>query len=126
MTKIMVVDDEIDLREMVNLMLKKEGYETQMAKDGEDFLSKIDEFQPDLVTLDVMMPGLTTREILECLKEKDCKPKIILLTVVRFSDGEKQQIFKMGNVIDYIIKPFELDELANTIKKTCAVVVNQN
>jgi len=120
----MVVDDEIDLREMINLMLKKEGYETEMAKDGEDFLSKIDEFQPDLVTLDVMMPGLTTREILECLKEKDCKPKIILLTVVRFSDEEKQQIFKMGNVIDYITKPFELDELDNIIKKTCAVVVN--
>ena len=126
MAKIMVVDDETDFREMINLMLKKEGYETQMAKDGEDFLSKIDEFQPDLVTLDVMMPGLTTREILECLKEKDCKPKIILLTVVRFSDEEKQQIFKMGNVIDYITKPFELDELTNIIKKTCAVVVNQN
>ena len=124
MTKIMVVDDEIDLREMISLMLKKEGYETQMAKDGEDFLSKIDEFQPDLVTLDVMMPGLTTREILELLKEKDCKPKIILLTVVRFSDEEKQQIFEMGNVIDYITKPFELDELVNIIKKTCAVVVN--
>ena len=124
MTKIMVVDDEIDLREMISLMLKKEGYETQMAKDGEDFLSKIDEFQPDLVTLDVMMPGLTTREILELLKEKDCKPKIILLTVVRFSDEEKQQIFEMGNVIDYITKPFELDELVNIIKKTCVVAVN--
>ena len=124
MTKIMVVDDEIDLREMVSLMLKKEGYETEMAKDGEDFLSKIDEFQPDLVTLDVMMPGLTTTEILELLKEKDCKPKIILLTVVRFSDEEKQQIFEMGNVIDYITKPFELDELVNIIKKTCVVAVN--
>jgi len=117
MTKIMVVDDEVDLREMVNLMLKKEDYETQIAKDGEDFLSKIDEFQPDLVTLDVMMPGLTTREILKRLKEKDCKSKIILLTVVRFSEEEKQRILKMGNVIDYITKPFELDDLVNTIKK---------
>ena len=72
MTKIMVVDDETDLREMVNLLLKKESYETQTAKDGEDFLSKIDEVQPSLVTLDVIMPGLTTREILERLKEKDC------------------------------------------------------
>jgi DNA-binding response OmpR family regulator len=117
MTKIMVVDDEPDLREMVNLMLKKEGYETQMAKDGEDFLSKIDEVQPNLVTLDVMMPGLTTMEILKRLKEKDCKPKIILLTVVRFSEEEKQRISKMGNVIDYFTKPFELDDLVDTIKK---------
>lgn len=124
MTKIMVVDDEPDLSEMINLMMQKEGFETEIAEDGADFLNKIDSFQPDLITLDVMMPGLTTKEILEKLKEKKNNSKIILLTVVRFSEGEKERIFKMGNVIDYITKPFELDEFVNIIKKTCAVAVN--
>jgi len=124
MTKIMVVDDERDLRDMVNLMMQKEGFETEMAEDGADFLNKIDNFQPDLVILDVMMPGLTTKEILEKLKEKKSNSKIMLLTVVRFSEEEKERIFKMGNVIDYITKPFELDEFVNIIKKTCAVAVN--
>jgi DNA-binding response OmpR family regulator len=64
-----------------------------------------------------MMPGLTTREILKRLKEKDCKPKIILLTVVRFSEEEKEKILEMGNVIDYITKPFEFDDLVNIVKK---------
>jgi DNA-binding response OmpR family regulator len=114
MTKIMIVDDETDLRAMLNLMIRKEGFETATAENGDDFLSKIDEFQPDLVTLDVMMPGLTTREILEKLKEKKTKPKIILLTVVRYSEEEKLKLYQQG-IVDYVTKPFELDTLINTI-----------
>ncbi len=117
MTKIMVVDDEPDLREMINLMMKKEGYETETAENGEDFLNKIDTYQPEIVTLDVMMPGLTTKEILEKLNEKVTKPKIILLTVVRFSEEEKEKILEMGNVVDYVTKPFDFDILIETVKK---------
>jgi len=116
MKKIMIVDDETDLREMLNLMIRKEGFEALTAEDGDDFLSKIDDFQPDLVTLDVMMPGLTTREILEKLKEKKTKPKIILLTVVRYSEGEKQKLVQMG-IVDYVTKPFELEDLTYRIHK---------
>ncbi len=117
MTKIMIVDDETDLREMINLMMKKEGYETEMAENGEDFLNKIDAFNPELVTLDVMMPGLTTKEILEKLKNKTSSPKIILLTVVRFSEEEKQRILELGNVVDYITKPFDFEDLISSVKK---------
>ena len=116
MTKIMIVDDETDIREMINLMIRKEGFETATAYDGNDFLNKIDEFQPDIITLDVMMPGLTTREILEKLPEKKTKPKIILLTVVRYSEEEKQKLYQKG-IVDYVTKPFELDNLINTIQK---------
>lgn len=116
MTKIMIVDDETDIREMLNLMIRKEGFETATAYDGSDFLNKIDEFQPDIITLDVMMPGLTTREILEKLPEKKTKPKIILLTVVRYSEEEKQKLYQKG-IVDYVTKPFELDNLINTIQK---------
>jgi DNA-binding response OmpR family regulator len=117
MTKIMVVDDEPDLREMLNLMLHKEGFETETAEDGSDFLNKLDDFNPDIVTLDIMMPGLTTSEILEKLKEKKSNPKIILLTVVRYSESEKKKIFGMGNVVDYVTKPFDLDKLMDAIHK---------
>jgi len=117
MSKIMIVDDEQDLREMLRFMMENEGFETMMAEDGDDFLDKLDSFQPDLVTLDVMMPGLTTSEILEKLKGRRCNPKIILLTVVRFSEEEKDRLFKMGNIVDYIPKPFEFDDLMNAVKK---------
>ena len=117
MTKIMIVDDEPDLREMLSLMLHKEGFDTEMAEDGSEFLNKIDTFDPDLVTLDVMMPGLTTGEILKKLKEKKSKPKIILLTVVRYSEEEKEKVYQMGNVVDYVTKPFDVDELTERIYK---------
>ncbi|MBN2066819.1 MAG: response regulator, partial [Candidatus Thermoplasmatota archaeon] len=117
MTKIMIVDDEQDLREMLELMLHKEGFKTDTAENGSELLEKIDTFQPDLITLDVMMPGMTTSKILEKLKDKKSKPKIILLTVVRYSEEEKEKIYKMGNVVDYITKPFELDDLMNVIHK---------
>ena len=117
MTKIMVVDDEPDLREMLNLMLSKEGFETETAVNGSDFLNKLDNFDPDIVTLDIMMPGLTTSEILRELNGKKSKPKIILLTVVRYSENEKKKIFGMGNVVDYVTKPFDLDQLIDAIHK---------
>ena len=117
LAKIIIVDDELDFREMLNLMFQKEGFETEMAEDGADFLEKIDSFNPDLVTLDVMMPGLTTDEILEKLKEKKSNPKIILLTIVQYSAEEKRKIFEMGNIVDYVTKPFELDDFMDAVKK---------
>ena len=117
MPKIMIVDDELDIREMLNLMLHKEGFETDTAENGSEFLNKLDNFDPDIVTLEVMMPGLTTSEILEKLKEKKSNPKIILLTVVRYSDEEKKKRFEMGNVVDYVTKPFDLDQLMDTIDR---------
>jgi DNA-binding response OmpR family regulator len=117
MTKIMIVDDEPDLRDMLNLMMNKEGYETLVAADGKDFLEKIDQFHPDIVTLDVMMPGLTTKEILEELQYKATDPKILLLTVVQFSDEEKIKLKNMGNIVEYITKPFDLNDLIESLKK---------
>jgi DNA-binding response OmpR family regulator len=120
MSRVMVVDDEQDLREMIHLIVKKQGIEVAMAENGEDFLEKIDRFHPDLVTLDVMMPGLTTQEILEKLKKKKNHPKIVLLTVVRYSEKEKQNLFDTGNIVDYLTKPFEVNDLIHTIKKHLA------
>lgn len=115
--KIILVDDEKDLREMLNLVMQKEGFETLMAENGTYLLKKIDKFQPDLIVLDVIMPGPTTKEILEKLKEKKCNPKTIILTVVRFSNEEKEELFKIGNVVDCINKPFDMDDLINSVKK---------
>jgi len=117
MTKIMIVDDEPDIREMLSLFLNSEDFDTKTASNGDDFLDKIDEFNPDIVTLDVMMPGLKTTEILEKLKERKNNSKIILLTVVRLSDEEKERISNMGNIVDYIKKPFDIDVLMDAVKK---------
>lgn len=117
MKKIMIVDDEEDLRDMIHLIVQKEGYATMTAENGDDLLTKIDVFHPDLVTLDVMMPGLSTSDILKKIKGKTTHPKIILLTVVRFTEKEKQNLMENGLVVDYLTKPFEVKQLLSTIQK---------
>ena len=115
--RIMIVDDERDFREMLNLMLRNKGFEIEFAEDGSIFLEKVDDFQPDLVILDVMMPGPTTVEILEKLKKKKSKPKIILLTVVRFTPKKLDKLLEMDNIVDYIKKPFDIDAFLDSVKK---------
>ncbi len=117
MSKVMVVDDEEDLRNLVKLVMEREGFEVETAENGKDFLEKVSKFKPDFVILDVMMPGLTTKEILEKLKEKNVDPKIMLLTVVRFSDDEIKKLAEKGKIVDYLTKPFDVPELVSTVKK---------
>jgi len=117
MKKIMIVDDEADLRDMLKLMMTKQGYEVEIARDGEDFLSKVESFHPDLITLDVMMPGLTTEEILGKLKDKDDSTKIVLLTAARHSEEEKNDLRQRGNVVDYVTKPFDINSFLTTVEK---------
>ena len=118
MKKILIVDDHADVIESLQKIVKKMGYTSSSAHNGEEFLKKVKVYNPDLVLLDVMMPGLTTKEILAELKRmKLTKTKIILLTVVRFADDEIAELKSKSNVIDYITKPFGVDDLMVRIKK---------
>jgi DNA-binding response OmpR family regulator len=114
----MIVDDHGDIVETLQTIVEKEGHETETASNGEEFLKKIDAFNPDLVLLDVMMPGLTTKQILEKLKEKGrSDQKIILVTVVRFSGEEEKALFKDFKIADYVTKPFDLFEMTDKIRR---------
>ncbi len=119
MTDIIIVDDEKDIRTSVKQILEKEGYRIIEAVNGEDLFEKLKETKPDLILLDIMMPGMTTREIFKKLNEnKDTKNiKIIFLTVVQISEMERTRILKSKKVVDYIQKPFDVDVLKKRVKK---------
>lgn len=118
MSKIMIVDDNQDIAESLQALMDKEGYETDLASDGEELLRKVEEFHPNLVLLDVMIPGLNTREILDGLQEKELDSlKIILITVVRFSGEEIEQLMSDSNIVDYIIKPFDVMDVLKRVNK---------
>ena len=113
----MIVEDETDIREMLEILLMKAGFETYHAQNGQDFLNTVDQINPALITLDVMMPGITTKEILLQLQTKQCTPQIILLTVVKFSNEEIKQLSTYGNIVHCLNKPFNIQDLIDTIKK---------
>jgi DNA-binding response OmpR family regulator len=117
MAKIMIVDDNRDIVDTVKMIMDKEGYTTATAYNGQELIENVGNVKPDLVLLDVMMPGLTTKQILEKLKETGFgNLKVILVTVVRFSEDEKKSLFSNSKIVDYVPKPFDLDVLVTAVK----------
>ena len=116
--KIMVVDDERSLIELVKGILEEEGYEVITAMDGKECLKKLSTIKPDLILLDMMMPGMSGREVCEKIR-KDPKTrdlKVAFVTVAKFSETGRDVLKKL-NVLDYITKPFENDDLVRRVKK---------
>ena len=111
--KILVVDDEPDIRNSVKLILEKEGYEVAIAVNGDDCLKKLAKSKPDLILLDIMMPGTPVREVVKKIKGS----KIAYLSVVRTSEAEKEQLLKSSNIVDFIQKPFDIKDLIKRVKK---------
>ena len=112
---IIVVDDEQDIRESVKDVLLDEGFEVIVAKNGKDLLNKLETSKPNLILLDILMPGLVTKEILEEIDKRKLKIPIIFLSVVRLSESNKNIIG--NNVKDYIEKPFNNNDLIKRVKK---------
>ncbi len=113
--KILVVDDEHLIRWSLEQNLKKQGYEVMTAGSGEDALKMVREDTPDLVLLDIQLPGINGLEVLE--KIKDMEEEIIVIMVTALGVLETAvKAMRMG-AYDYINKPFNLDELAIVIKK---------
>jgi DNA-binding response OmpR family regulator len=117
---IMSVDDEADIRESVRTVLEDEGFEVVEAENGQDCLDKLKKIKPDLILLDVLMPGLTTKDIIKGVEKSKNRPKVIFLTVVKLSETTKKGFIK-GAMVDYIEKPFDNNDLVKRVKKALKI-----
>ena len=106
--KVLIVEDEANIAELLNLYLKKEGYETMVAGDGGKALELYRSFRPDLVLLDIMLPVMDGWAVCSKIRETDKTP-IIMLTA-KGETIDKVAGLDMG-ADDYIVKPFEMKEL---------------
>ena len=113
MAKVLVVDDEASIVNIIAYNLKKEGYEVITAENGEDGLELALSENPDLVLLDIMMPKMDGYEVCRKLREKSNVP-IIMLTA-RADEVDKVIGLEMG-ADDYIVKPFDSKELVARVK----------
>lgn len=112
MRKILIVDDEEKIRELIRINLELAGYECQEAEDGDVALQKLKEYKPDLALLDIMLPKKNGYEIAKEFIE--CGVPIIFLTA-KDSTMDKVKGLKLG-AEDYIVKPFESLELLARIE----------
>lgn len=111
--KILIVDDDANIAELISLYLTKECYETMIVNDGEEALSVFKTFQPNLILLDLMLPGIDGYQVCREIRSKSSTPIIMLSAKGEVFD--KVLGLELG-ADDYIIKPFDSKELVARVK----------
>ncbi len=116
MPKILVAEDERDIRELVGFTLRFAGFEVVLVANGIEAIEKASHEQPDLIILDVRMPKVTGYEVCRQLKGNPATSAIpIVFLSAKGRDGEIQQGLDLG-AMEYIVKPFAPDDLVNQVK----------
>ena len=114
--KVLIVDDEPNIVTSLTFLMKKSGFETSVARDGDEALTEVERFQPDLVLLDVMMPKRDGYEVCQKLRATgQTKLKIILLT----AKGRETEVAK-GLAVGadaYVTKPFSTRDLVEQVTR---------
>ncbi|MEE1015300.1 MAG: response regulator transcription factor [Lachnospiraceae bacterium] len=111
--KILIVDDDTNIAELISLYLTKECYETKMVHDGESALKELQLFQPNLILLDLMLPGMDGYQVCREVRTKSQIPIIMLSAKGEVFD--KVLGLELG-ADDYIVKPFDTKELVARVK----------
>jgi DNA-binding response OmpR family regulator len=114
MSKILVVDDDRNIRELIRTLLKNAGFEVVEATDGRDALGKMGEENPEMAIVDIMMPNMDGYELCRLLRKYYENLPILMLTA-KADISSKIQGFELG-ADDYLTKPFEGDELLLRVK----------
>jgi CheY-like chemotaxis protein len=115
--RVLVVDDDDVIRQLITVNLELEGFEVETAMDGQDCLDKVKDVRPDVVTLDIMMPRLDGWETAVKLREdpETADVKVVLLSA-RAQEADVQRGSRIG-VDAYLTKPFDPDELITVVRR---------
>jgi two-component system, OmpR family, response regulator len=113
-TRVLVVDDELNITELVSLGLRYEGFDVSSAHDGRGALRAIREFKPELVILDVTMPDIDGFEVVRRMRADGIWTPVIFLTARDATEDKIAGLTVGGD--DYIAKPFSLDELIARVR----------
>ena len=116
MTKIMIVDDEEDIRVSVGQILEVSGYEVITAEDGQVCFESLQKTMPDLIILDIMMPGMSGWDVAAKIKSNPNWSNIPIVFLT--AKGDEMSIGVGGLASeDYIVKPFDVGELKERVEK---------
>ena len=111
--RILVLDDETQITRVLRASLNAQGYDVRIANDPEEALLLFDEWKPDLMVTDLMMPGMTGIDICRAIRRKSTTP--ILVLSVRDQERSKVEALDAG-ADDYVTKPFNIQELLARIR----------
>ena len=116
--KILIVDDQFGIRILLNEVFQKEGYKTVQAANGVQALEIAEKEKPDLVLLDMKIPGMDGIEILKRMKERTKDIKVIIMTA--YGELDMIQEAKDLGALTHFAKPFDIDDLRTAVKQYIA------
>ncbi|HXZ35068.1 MAG TPA: sigma-54 dependent transcriptional regulator [Thermodesulfobacteriota bacterium] len=119
MERILIVDDDQSMRYSLNRMLEGQGLQLSLAKNGPEALERFEQDRPDLVVMDIKMPGRSGLEVLREIKEKDPKALVILMTAFGTTETAIEAM-KYG-AFDYILKPFDIPQMRGLVERALEV-----
>lgn len=112
-SKILIVDDEPNIRRILQMAFEKSGFEAAIAEDARAALGQLDSFRPDVIVSDVTMPGLTGYELLRQVKEQSPETPFILMTAFGTIPQAVDAI--RNGAFEYVTKPFDLDHMKRVV-----------
>lgn len=114
MAKILVVDDQLGVRRLLFETFREDQHEVEMAANGEEALQSLKTFEPDLILMDMKMPGMSGLETLAQIRSMEQQVDVIMMTA--YGDAQNLEQAKDLGILYYIGKPFDLFELRNRVK----------
>ncbi len=117
--KLLIVDDQFGIRILLNEIFQKEGYKTFQAANGQQALEIVRKHSPELVLLDMKIPGMDGIEILKRMKEIEPEIRVIIMTA--YGELDMIQEAKDLGALTHFAKPFDIDDIREAVRKYIAV-----
>ncbi|HEY9533963.1 MAG TPA: response regulator [Mucilaginibacter sp.] len=120
MQRILAVDDDKDILEILQLILEDKGYEVETLADGHYLFDKIKQYHPDLILLDIMIGNVDGRELCHKVKVKSDTHDIPVILLSASHAIQRSKLHTNGYPDDFIAKPFDIDVLINSVERQFA------
>lgn len=116
MARVLCIEDEFEMSQLMDMILSRHGHQVTLASTGREGLQVIEQAQPEIILLDLMMPDLDGWEVYQQLKAQPATAHIpVIIVSARAQATEKTLALKVAQVDDYIVKPFNPTQLIDTV-----------
>lgn len=118
MARVLCIEDETEMSQLMGMILSRHGFDTRLALNGREGIHMLQEFVPDVILLDLMMPDMDGWEVYQHLKSDSSTAAIpVVVVTARSQASEKTAALKVAQVDDYLVKPFNPDQLVETVAR---------
>ncbi|HEV2007996.1 MAG TPA: response regulator, partial [Burkholderiales bacterium] len=114
--KVLVVDDNVDAAAMLAGLLRRHGHQARIANGGQQALTALESFRPEVVLLDIGMPGMNGFEVAQRIRESEAKPRPFIVAVTGWGSAEDEQRSQEAGFDMHLVKPVDEDQVLGVLR----------